>query len=290
MKKENKRPQSALDLSKIDSETLLEQFSPVLRSHSRRVAVLNVYVDGKRKPKWIPTKMKAKGNKTRAKDMLPEIRREWTQKLGQRAVDSKSSLTPAPEESQKVSSPKEQYNDMLFLDWLYVWLDYKHKQATQQTLSEKQIDLTTYSGYAENMRFPIAPYFQDTGFTLSGITKDDIKAFYNTQLQRDAKNRNKKVSSSTVKHYHAVIHGALNHAIDEGLLMANPADRIFFPKQKKFKGSYYHHEEVLQLFGFMQGTKIELAIMLAAFYGLRRSEVLGLRWDAFDFKYGCFTV
>lgn len=115
------------------------------------------------------------------------------------------------------------------------------------------------------MRYPIAPYFQDKRFTLSDITKDDIKTFYNSQLQCDAKGKNKKVSSATVKHYHAVISGALNHAIDENLLMENPADRIFFPKPKKFKGRYYHHEEALQLFGFMQDTKIEIPIMLASF-------------------------
>ena len=227
--------------------------------------------------------MRAKGNKTRAKAMLNDVRREWTEKLGVQAVDAKSSIEAANVEAQSEPVEKPHDRDMLFLDWLYIWLKYKYKQATKQTLDSKQIELSTYAGYADSMRNPIEPYFKDKGFTLSGITKDNIKAFYNAQLDRGVK-------TTTVKHYHAVIHGAFNYAIDEGLLMANPSTRITFPKQKKFKGDYYRHEEALRLFKLMQGTKIEIPIMLAAFYGLRRSEVIGLKWNAFDFTYDCFTI
>ena len=43
--------------------------------------VLNVVENGKRKPKWIATHLKVKGNKTRANDMLQTLRLEWTAKL-----------------------------------------------------------------------------------------------------------------------------------------------------------------------------------------------------------------
>lgn len=33
-----------------------------------------------------------------------------------------------------------------------------------------------------------------------------------------------------------------------------------------------------------EGTKLEIPVLLASFYGLRRSEVLGLKWDAIDFE------
>ena len=42
--------------------------------------------NGKRKPKWIPTHKKVKGNKTWAHNMLPTIRTEWTEKLLQEAT------------------------------------------------------------------------------------------------------------------------------------------------------------------------------------------------------------
>jgi len=242
--------------------------------------VINYYVEGKRKQKWVPTHMKVKGNKTKAKNMLLDVRREWTLKFGVKSIDSKSSLAPEPQIVGEL--PGKVNADVAFLDWLYIWLKHKYKQATQQTLDDKQIDIVTYAGYANNLVNPIAPYFRQHSFTLGTITKDDIKAFYTEQLKR--------VKVTTAKHYHSVIHGAFNYAIDEGLLAANPADRISFPKQPKFKGKYYHHEEAMRLFEVMQGVKIELPILLASFYGMRRSEVLGLKWDAFDFTYDNFTI
>ena len=49
--------------------------------------------NGKRKPKWIPTHKKVKGNKTWANNMLPTIRKEWTEKLLQEATASQQDLT-----------------------------------------------------------------------------------------------------------------------------------------------------------------------------------------------------
>lgn len=44
------------------------------------------------------------------------------------------------------------------------------------------------------------------------------------------------------------------------------------------------------LFEGAKGSKIELPIILASFYGLRRSEVLGLKWDAFDFVNNTISI
>ena len=44
------------------------------------------------------------------------------------------------------------------------------------------------------------------------------------------------------------------------------------------------------MFQAARGSRLELIIQFAAFYGLRRSEVLGLRWDAIDFEAGTLTI
>ena len=56
------------------------------------------------------------------------------------------------------------------------------------------------------------------------------------------------------------------------------------PKADKFIGSFYDSNEVQALFEAAKGTLIEIPIFLGAFYGLRRSEALGLKWDAIDFQ------
>lgn len=98
------------------------------------------------------------------------------------------------------------------------------------------------------------------------------------------------VSANTVIHRHANIRKALQYAFKTGLLSSNPADRIERPKKQKFVGSIYDEHELEKLFQIVRGDPIELGVILAAFYGLRRSEVVGLKWDAIDFKKKTITI
>ena len=228
--------------------------------------------NGKRKPKWIPTHKKVKGNKTWANNMLPTIRKEWTEKLLQEATASQQSASPSGPSSAAIS----------FGDFLYQCLEYKYKSATGRVMDSKPIELSTYSGYEQQLNNPIAPYFREHPVALCDLTKQDILAFYEKELER--------VKPTTVKHYHALIHGALNYAVDKNLIPSNPADRIIISKPEPFKGDYYLDSEVLNLFEVIKGHKIELVVLLTAFYGLRRSEVIGLKWSAFDFNHNCFSI
>ena len=228
--------------------------------------------NGKRKPKWIPTHKKVKGNKTWANNMLPTIRKEWTEKLLQEATASQQSASPSGPSSAAIS----------FVDFLYQWLEYKYKSATGRVMDSKPIELSTYSGYEQQLNNPIAPYFREHPVALCDLTKQDILAFYEKELER--------VKPTTVKHYHALIHGALNYAVDKNLIPSNPADRIIISKPEPFNGDYYLDSEVLNLFEVIKGHKIELVVLLTAFYGLRRSEVIGLKWSAFDFNHNCFSI
>lgn len=93
-----------------------------------------------------------------------------------------------------------------------------------------------------------------------------------------------RVKANSVIHYHAVIHRALKYAVKIDLIDVKPADKVERPKVEKFVGSFYDSGEVEKLFEAAKGTLLEIPIFLGAFYGLRRSEVLGLRWSAIDFR------
>ena len=69
-----------------------------------------------------------------------------------------------------------------------------------------------------------------------------------------------------------------------------PADKVERPKADKFIGSFYDADEVNALFEAAKGTKLELPILFGAFYGLRRSEAIGLKWDAIDFEHDTITI
>lgn len=70
----------------------------------------------------------------------------------------------------------------------------------------------------------------------------------------------------------------------EGVLQYNPASRVRLPKVEKYKANFYEIDELHELLKCSRGTTIELSIMLAVYYRLRRSEVAGLKWSAIDLK------
>ena len=204
--------------------------------------------NGKRKPKWISTKLPVKGNKKRAEQMLMEERKRYSQPT------------------------KSKNDDILFADFMEQWLE----------VVKGSITMVTYSSYSNMVKVIIAPYFREKNITLKGLQAKDIQDFYQEQLKR--------VKASTVIHYHANIHKALKYAVKLELIDSNPADRVERPKQEKFQGSFYSSEELNDLFDAVAGTRLELAVLLGAFYGLRRSEIVGLKWDAIDFKKNTITI
>ncbi len=82
----------------------------------------------------------------------------------------------------------------------------------------------------------------------------------------------------------------LKYAVKIDLIDVNPADKVERPKKNHFVGNFYDADEINALFEVAKGTKLELPILLGAFYGLRRSEVIGLKWDAIDFEQNTITI
>lgn len=98
------------------------------------------------------------------------------------------------------------------------------------------------------------------------------------------------MKASSVIHYHAVIHRALKYVVKIDLISVNPADKVERPKADKFIGIFYDSDEMQALFEAAKDTLLEIPIFLGAFYGLRRSEALGLKWDAIDFQNGTIII
>ena len=67
-------------------------------------------------------------------------------------------------------------------------------------------------------------------------------------------------------------------------------DKVERPKSKKYIASFYTLDEVEKLFVAIKGDSCEFPVLMAAFYGLRRSEILGLRWQAVDFQNNLITI
>lgn len=175
------------------------------------------------------------------------------------------------EERRKYANAKTG-DDVLFADFMEQWLE----------IVKSTVSIPTYSSYVNAVKSIIAPYFRKKKILLRDLQAHDIQMFYQEQLQR--------VKASSVIHYHANIHKALKYAIKNDMIPSNPADKVERPKQDKFYGNFYDRDELNKLFEAVAGTKLELPVLLGAFYGLRRSEIVGLKWSAIDFEQNTITI
>ena len=225
--------------------------------------VLN-YVDeyGKRHTPSKSTGLTVKGNKKRAEKMLSEARAAKEAELEARAIERSTGKAPI--------------GTILFTAFLLDWLE----------MTKKNVEETTYGAYSMGIKSKIIPYFEEyhPGLALQDVTPKHIQDYYTYELTV------RGVSANTVIHRHANIRKALQHAFKLGLIDSNPADRIERPKKEKFVGSFYEEDELNHLFEVVRGDPIELGVILGAFYGLRRSEAVGLKWDAIDFKKKTITI
>ena len=206
---------------------------------------------GKRRQPWIGTGLPVKGNKKRAEKILAETRKSFTIPKGQ-----VSELSP----------------DMAFSDYMRYWLKMMRTAVTE----------TTYSSYCFNVEKHIIPYFEPLGVTLAGLQPRQIQSFYLHEAET--------LKNTSILRFHANLHKALKYAVRIDLIASNPVDKVDRPKPQAFMASYYSAEEMEKLFEAAQGHKLELIIQLAAFYGLRRAEVMGLRWEAIDFEAKTLTI
>lgn len=211
-------------------------------------------------PEWIATKLPVSGTSERkAQKALDEIRMQY-----KRQVETFASKKAMEAVLAKNGPPEAQ---VPFADYMEKWLN----------SVRPSIATATYQSYSIMMKARVIPYFTASHILLSELTPQHIEDFYQTIL-------NNGYTTNTVIHYHAIIHKALQSAVKKDILVKNPADKVDRPKKKVFHGSFYSEEEMLTLFDAISGDPLELCVKIAAYYGLRRSEVLGLRWDTIDFE------
>ena len=214
-------------------------------------AVLSYYDSkNKRHVKYISTGLPEKGNKRKAEAELVKIR---------------SAFEPPAEIGELCSN-------MLFADYLLGWLE----------IVKVRVKPTTFGSYESMIKQTIEPYFRNKPITLKDLEARHIQQFYSEKLRT--------VKPNSVIHYHAVIHQALKYAMKTDLVAQNVAMKVDRPKKNDFQPVFLDAAELQHLFEVVKGTKLELPVLVAAFYGLRRGEVLGLKWDAIDFERGTLTI
>lgn len=213
--------------------------------------IVTYYIDDKRKQKWEPTGLLVSGhNKRKLEAQRKALLAEYQNKIA---------LTGC---------------QMPFHEYMKQWLE-KVKSS---------IANSTYYEYQKTIYSVIVPYFESQPVSLFDLKPYHIQDFYDYKMEVD------HVSASTIHHYHANIHKALAYAVRMERISSNPADKIELPKKVKHIANYYTAEELKTVLTKAKGTEIEPVVRLAAWFGLRRGEIIGLRWSSIDFENGILSI
>ncbi|MDF3005855.1 MAG: integrase [Oscillospiraceae bacterium] len=220
-------------------------------------AVLNIYdQNGKRKQKWLTTGLAVKGNKKKAEQLLREYLREYEVKAGLISTD------------------------MLFCDSIRHWL----------TVAEKRVDAVTLQGYTCLANAHIIPYFEQRNIKLKDINRRVLQAYIDEKSKNGRLDGKGGLSPRSLILHKNVLFQTLTEAVRDELIPNNPCEYIIVPQTQRYESKFFSTEQITTLLNAIRDEPLFPLIKLTSVYGLRRSEVLGLKWDSMDFNADTLTI
>lgn len=209
--------------------------------------------EGKHKTKWVGTGLKAKGNKREAEDMIPDIIKQY---IG---------LEYNP-------------NKHLFLDEVNGWLKRQYGKVRQ----------STYEAYTTCINAHIKPYFENMGLDIKDLTKQHLMDYYEFKFTKGRADGRGGLDSQTIKKHAAIFRAVLNDALLRDYVNQNVADIVPIPtstrSSKKSVAKKIDLNKANEIIEAFDNSELQPVVRLTLMYGFRRSEVLGLKWSAIDFK------
>ncbi|KIL80154.1 tyrosine-type recombinase/integrase [Bacillus badius] len=162
-------------------------------------------------------------------------------------------------------------SNILFKDHLTDWFKTKKNSINIQTAQ-------TYQSYLKNRVIP-----QLGCIKLAHLTPKLLQDYVNNLIEEG-------LSSSTIKKAYNVIKASLDFAVDMELLSSNPAKKIQLPKERKAKITVWELNDVRTFLEVAAHHRWYIAFHLAITTGMRRGEILGLRWKDIDLEKGVLYV
>lgn len=151
---------------------------------------------------------------------------------------------------------------------------------------------STYQSYEQTVNLHLKPALGN--IALGKLKPVDIQKYYNIELEGGRKDNKKTVgrslSSTTVLYHHRVLHRALETAVKWGLINRNPADMVEPPRKAKKEMKILNEEQIAKLLDAIKDEYLYIPVFLAVMTGMRRGEILGLRWQDVDLQNGIIYV
>lgn len=186
-------------------------------------------------------------NETKRKTFYGKTRKEVQEKLDTYKAEVKTGTYVEPTKTK-------------FEDWVTRWLELYVKP---------KVKMSTFSKYNINANTHIAPGLGK--IELQQLTTDHIQEFYNKMA--------KTHSTSVLAILHQIINGALKAAVKQKVIISNPAEYTVRPSVSYKEITPLSPDEVKKYLDTARGDKLYAAFLLDFYTGLRRGELLAIRWS-----------
>jgi integrase len=152
------------------------------------------------------------------------------------------------------------------------WLENVHRRRLRPR---------TYERYDEVINLHVIPALGR--YQLQKLTAQHVQAFYTKKVDEG-------LASTTIHYYHSVLHNALSMAVKWGLVSKNVCDLVTPPRKERYEIKPLTVEQAQTLLAAARGHKWEALFTLALATGMRRGELIALKWQDINFKTGTLQV
>ena len=217
------------------------------------------------KSKTLSTKLEVKNNKRNANALIRKYEEQYAYL----------------EEPPALFSP-DLDPEITLCDYMDLWLEGK----------KRDLKKNTYEGYIYRVN-AIKHYFQKDNPKMVDVTPRMIDIYFKYALQYGKVNqkthKREPLAVRSVRSYKSILYAVFNQAVIDELVKMNPVLTISVHGKKNADYSeellFLTEEEISDLIHFLSERYPRLVgiAFMGAYYGLRRSEILGLKWSAVDF-------
>lgn len=177
---------------------------------------------------------------------------------------------------QYQSAPQLQIEDIFLRKYMEDWLN---------AYAKYNVSPTTFLFYEDIIKRILSPCLGN--IKVSKLTPLQIQTFLSDML------KNGDISTTTVKHYYDVLNILLNQAVKWQVITSNPCIHVQPPKNRNKQIKVLTAEQTEVLLGFIKTSEFDvmyMPILLAITCGMRRGEILGLKWEDVDLDSGVLHI
>ena len=218
-----------------------------------------------RKDKWVSTGLSGRGAKQKATAMIQSL-------------------------IEKFSYLEKSDHPAKMADYLKMWKE----------LQVGEVAETTYDGYHTYIDRHLIPYFEELNLDIQDIKAGHIMDYIN-YLSSDKGRKDNKIggqSITSIRKIISILRKVFDYAVMYGDIKINPALQVPLPKREKNSNNlnknkrqvFMTAEEAQKMLNAFKDEEIGPIVFVTLYYGLRKSEALGLRWQAIDFENDTISI